>query len=133
MLIQIDDNNTFEDIQQRFSSLFPFLKLEFFKKRAQFSGSGAIIKEPVTKLNKTLTEFRTLFKEGRITICPEMTVSELEKNFNEVYGLSTQVFRKSGNVWLVTTVTDKWTLEEQNRQGEIITQQVNDRKSKLSE
>ncbi|MDE3144966.1 MAG: hypothetical protein KGL19_12475, partial [Bacteroidota bacterium] len=64
---------------------------------------------------------------------PTMTVSELEQKFNDIYGLSTQVFRKSGNIWLVTTVTDKWTLEEQNRQGEIITKQVAERKSKIDQ
>jgi hypothetical protein len=31
-----------------------------------------------------------------------------------------QVFRKSGKVWLETTVTDGWTLEEQNLQGEAL-------------
>jgi hypothetical protein len=29
-----------------------------------------------------------------------------------------QVYRKSGKIWLETTVTDSWTLEEQNKQGE---------------
>ena len=132
MLIKIDDNNTFSNIQQRFNSVFPFLKLEFFKKKLPFLG-GLSIKQPITLLDKTLTESRTISKEGAIIISPEMTISELEKNFNEIYGLSTQVLRKSGNVWLVTTVTDKWTLEEQNRQGEIITLQVNERKLKRSE
>jgi hypothetical protein len=133
MLIKIDDNNTFNNIQQRFRSLFPFLKLEFLKKKTPFPGSGVSIKQPITILDKTLAESRTIFKEGTITISPEMTISELEKCFNEIYGLSTQVLRQSGNVWLITTVTDKWTLEEQNRQGEIITQQVNERKLKRSE
>jgi len=55
---------------------------------------------------------------GTITIAPGMTVNELEQNFKDVYGLSVQVFRKSGKVWLETTVTDGWSLEEQNRQGE---------------
>ena len=49
-----------------------------------------------------------------------MTVSDLEQKFAELFGLSVQVFRKSANVWLETTVTDGWTLEEQNRQGEAL-------------
>jgi len=47
-----------------------------------------------------------------------MKVSELEKIFLEDYGLNVQVFRNSGRVWLETTMTDDWTLAEQNRQGE---------------
>lgn len=132
MLIEINDNNTFNNIQQRFSSVFPFLRLEFFKKKLPFLG-GLSVKQPITILDKTLTESRTIFKEGSITISPEMTISELEKCFNEIYGLSTQVLRQSGNIWLVTTVTDEWSLAEQNFQGEIITQQVNERKLKRSE
>jgi hypothetical protein len=47
-----------------------------------------------------------------------MTVSNLEQKFRDVYGLSVQVFRRSGKAWLETTFTDGWTLEEQNSQGE---------------
>jgi hypothetical protein len=53
-----------------------------------------------------------------------MKVTDLEKEFNSLYKLQTQVFRKSGNIWLEATITDGWTLEEQNNQGEIITSQL---------
>lgn len=46
-----------------------------------------------------------------------MTVSELEQHFADVYGLSVQVFRKSGEVWLETTTTDNWSLEKQNQEA----------------
>ncbi|MEI8136499.1 MAG: hypothetical protein WCH21_04145 [Bacteroidota bacterium] len=68
--------------------------------------------------SKTLGECRTIHDSGTITITPQMTVADLEQNFRDIYGLSAQVFRKSGKVWLETTVTDVWTLEEQNSQGE---------------
>jgi hypothetical protein len=54
-----------------------------------------------------------------------MKVIELEAMFTNYYALKTQVFRKSGKIWLETTVTDAWTLEEQNSQGETITAQMN--------
>jgi hypothetical protein len=128
MAINIEDNNNIYGIQEKFSSLFPFLKLEFFRKSSQQNTIST--KQLITNTSKTLAECRTVFKAGHITIAPEMTVSELEKSFNEIYGLYTQVFRKSGNIWLVTTITDNWTLEEQNQQGEIITKQLSDRKAK---
>lgn len=131
MAITINDTNNIYGIQEEFSSLFPFLKLEFFKKSTQ--QNTASIKQPITNSNKTLAECRTVFKSGEISISPEMTVSELEKKFNEIYGLHTQVFRKSGNIWLVTTITDNWTLEEQNQQGEIITKQLCERKAKTEQ
>lgn len=133
MFIEINDKDTLDYIQQRFSSAFPYLRLEFIRKKLPFSTPGASVKHPITLLDKTLAESRTTTKEGTITISPAMTISQLEKSFTEIYGISTQVLRQSGNIWLVTTVTDKWTLEEQNMQGEIITQQVNDRKFKQSE
>ena len=46
-----------------------------------------------------------------------MTVGQLEKAFRERFGLNMQVSRKSGPVWLETTVTDKWTLRQQNEHG----------------
>ena len=36
----------------------------------------------------------------------------------KTFGLSAQVFRLSGDVWLETTSTDNWTLEEQNSTGQ---------------
>jgi len=68
--------------------------------------------------SKTLGECRTIHKSGSILITPGMTVCKLEQNFRDVYGLSVQIFRRSGKVWLETTVTDGWTLQEQNSQGE---------------
>ncbi|MEI8136014.1 MAG: hypothetical protein WCH21_01685 [Bacteroidota bacterium] len=67
--------------------------------------------------SKTLGECRNIHSKGSITITPNMTVTDLEQNFADVYGLGVQVFRKSGRAWLETTVTDGWTLEEQNKQG----------------
>lgn len=128
MAIIIEDNNNIYGIQEKFSLLFPFLKLEFYKKSSQQNTNTA--KQLIINTNKTLAECRTIFKSGDITITPEMTVSELEKSFTDIYGLYTQVFRKSGNIWLVTTITDNWTLNEQNQQGEIITKQLGDRKAK---
>jgi hypothetical protein len=33
------------------------------------------------------------------------------------FGLCVQVFRKSGNHWIETSLTNSWTLEQQNREG----------------
>lgn len=57
-------------------------------------------------------------EDGNITITPHMTVNNLEQTFGDIYGLSVQVFRKSGNAWLETIETDGLTLEEQNKIGE---------------
>ncbi len=40
-----------------------------------------------------------------------------ERLFEETFGLYVQVMRKSGDTWLVTSVTDSLTLEQQNAKG----------------
>ncbi len=116
MKITINDKRKIFAIQEEFNQLFPYLKLEFFSK--PHKAGGASPKKYIKSSAETLGDCRTVHKRGTVTITPGMTVADLEQGFGEVYGLSVQVFRKSGKVWLETTVTDDWTLEEQNRQGE---------------
>lgn len=118
MKITINDNRKIFAIQEEFNQIFPFLKLEFFSK--PHKPGGATAKKFVKHNSKTLGECRTIHNSGEITITPQMTVSDLEQRFAEVYGLGVQVFRLSGKAWLETTVTDHWTLEEQNDQGEAL-------------
>jgi len=116
MKITISDRRKIFAIQNEFSEKFPYLRLEFFNKPSA-AGAGSslkLIKHP----SKTLGDCRTIHNTGSITITPSMTVCKLEENFRDVFGLTVQIFRKSGKVWLETTVTDGWTLEEQNKQGE---------------
>jgi hypothetical protein len=118
MKITINDNRKIFAIQEEFNSVFPYLKLEFFSKPHK---PGGISPKKFSKHNsKTLEECRTVRNNGKITITPQMTVTDLEQRFNDIYGLGVEVFRKSGKIWLETTVTDGWTLEEQNNQGEAL-------------
>lgn len=116
MKIAINDHRKIFAIQEEFNNLFPYLKLEFFAK--PHTKGGPSPKTFIKHSSETLGECRTTHESGDLSINPEMTVSDLEQRFADAYGLSVQVFRKSGKSWLETTVTDSWTLEEQNKQGE---------------
>jgi hypothetical protein len=116
MKITINDHRKIFAIQEEFNTLFPYLKVEFFSK--PHKKDGAASSKLVKHASKTLGECRTIHNTGDITIIPTMTVAELEQRFADVYGLGVDVFRKSGKSWLETTVTNSWTLEEQNKQGE---------------
>lgn len=116
MKIAINDHRKIYAIQEEFNQLFPYLKLEFFSKPPRKGGAAS--DKLVKHSSETLGECRTIHQAVEMSIVPGMTVSELEQGFGGVYGLGIQVFRKSGKTWLETTVTDSWTLEEQNRQGE---------------
>jgi len=117
MKLNINDKRKVADIQKDFSKSFPFLRLEFFSVPHK-SGKGTAKKNLIIPDHKTVGDCRRIHKSKIVTITPEMKVSELEKIFLEDYGLNVQVFRNSGRVWLETTMTDDWTLAEQNRQGE---------------
>ena len=116
MKITINDKRKIFAIQEEFNNAFPFLRIEFFSKPHKPGGGSS--KKLIKHSSVTLGECRTIHNTGSISITEEMTVTELEQRFSDVYGLGVQVFRKSGNVWLETTVTDGWTLKEQNDQGE---------------
>ena len=118
MKIAITDSRKIKQLQEQFNTNFPFLKIEFFSRphKAGAGTSAHLLKSP----ERTIGECRKGTTKGNMNISPEMTVAELEQKFRELYGLNVQVFRKSGKVWLETTVTDGWTLEEQNRQGEAL-------------
>ena len=119
MKITINDSRKIGGIQKEFTEAFPFLKLEFFAKPHKKGGGS-----PKKMMNidaKTLGECRTVHKKGHISIIAAMTVSELEQQFQDRYGLTVQVYRQSGKSWLETSETEGWTLEKQNFEGESIT------------
>ena len=118
MKITINDSRKIFAIQEEFSTLFPYLKLEFLSKPNE--PGGAPSGKPIKNESKTLGECRTVHNKGTVTITPNLTVTDLENSFRDVYGLGINILRKSGKSWLETTVTEGWTLEEQNNQGEAL-------------
>lgn len=116
MEIVIHDNQAISSISEQFSRAFPYLKLEFYTK-ARSTYKGALLNS-IQSTEKTLAEFRATNNVRTLTLNDAMTVSDLERGFLSVYNLVVQVLRKSGKVWLETTLTDGWTLHEQNKQGE---------------
>ena len=119
MTIPINRESQVSDIQREFNHLFPFLKLEFFKNKHSY-GEGS---PKQSKLSHYLL-LHDLARElpRQINLSENMTVQELEKLFEDQLGLHPQVFRKSGTLWLETTITDSWTLKQQNEHGMEISQ-----------
>lgn len=112
-------DRTIREVQEDFSNAFPYLKIEFFR-------NGEVRKDryPAQMMiahNRTLKEAWVRKKaEGVLPLSETLTVSDLENSFLDKYGLSVQVFRRSGNLWLETTMTDNWTLRQQNEHGKEI-------------
>ena len=112
----MDGNETIESVQKQFNIIYPFLKIEFFTKpHKRFEGSN---KKNRYVMNETINSIETRHTDLKIMLDQSTTVTNMEEAFKKQYGLHVQVFRKSGNVWLETSVTDNWTLEKQNGEGE---------------
>lgn len=113
--MKIIDSKTIAEIQSEFRDMFPGLKLEFYRsKHESHKGSPVDDQWPSTM---QISAIRNKHNKGELILAPDMTVSNLENEFEEKFGLHVQVFRKSRNLWLQTSVTDEWTLEKQNLKG----------------
>jgi hypothetical protein len=115
MNLRIAPNGLISDLQKDFNNAFPFLKLEFFRNRNQ--QLPAFTFQQILPYNNRIGEGQTAVTDGDIEVNPDMKVKDLEKIFKEQFSLAVQVFRRSGNLWLETTMTDNWTLRQQNEHG----------------
>ncbi|MCC7507568.1 MAG: hypothetical protein IT259_19830 [Saprospiraceae bacterium] len=115
--VQLHPEMTIAELSQSVHSVFPFLKIECFTApHDAFEGSQArfMVKDhdtPLSKLNPGI-------EAGMLEIRPDITVRNFEADLESRFGLNVQIFRKSHQVWLATSVTDHLTLAEQNRKGE---------------
>ena len=116
MSIVVTNSKTLHEIQRAFQEKFSLLKLEFYI-NTHHAGEGST---EHNKLNPALTigELRNGDAVTEFSIHGNLKTSTLEETWQETFGFSVQVFRKSGNVWLQTTSTDDWTLSEQQQSAE---------------
>jgi len=115
MHLHIAPNRLISDIQKEFNEAFPFLKIEFFKTRS-FSRSDFMAHQIIPS-QRRIGDGQQAITDGDIEVVEEMKVKDLEQIFKDQFSLAMQVFRKSGNLWLETTMTDNWTLQQQNDHG----------------
>ena len=116
MFLEINDQSVIRDIQHKFSDEFPFLKIEFYKK-AHKKGEGSPNNDKINHYRK-IGEIRTKHKGGVLKLHAEARVSDVEKGFEEKFGLHAQVFRNMRGAWIQTMGSDYLTLEEQNEIAE---------------
>lgn len=113
--MKIQQQSTVQNIFDQFSTVFPYLKLEIYRKGHQDSeGSKS---EDLISHNTFLKEINPDLIDKTFNIDHDMTVTEFEKMMEDEFCLNIQVFRKSNALWLQTTTTDHWTLRKQNEKG----------------
>jgi len=116
MRLGIGKDSLVGDLQKQFNHYYPYLKLEFF--RHPSSKNKIPQKAEKINANEYVEKLTRVQKSGGILIDHNKTVAELVEEFWVEFGLSVLVFRKSGNLWIETSLTDNWSLEKQNRIGE---------------
>ncbi|MBS1623508.1 MAG: hypothetical protein JST83_05780 [Bacteroidetes bacterium] len=114
MNIEISNDKSVGDVQKEFRTAFPFLKIEFFKK----NGAGLRNGMQTIPDKTTIGMIRATQALDSIDIDPARRVEEVEADFAKKLGLPVRIFRKSGNMWIETTLTDNWSLRRQNHEGE---------------
>jgi PAS domain-containing protein len=112
MILKITENTTAKELQEEFAKRFPYLKIELYS-TAHKAGEGSPLKNQLP-LHTNIGQVTGSSLKGIIEVNGLTKVSELEQQFQDIFGISAQVFRKSNHSWLQTTATDSWTLGEQN-------------------
>jgi hypothetical protein len=117
MKLYADKESVIKDIKNVFSTCYPFLRIEFYNK--PYAENHSLQKRNPLPGNFTLQQAMKVKGKGEIDISSSKTIAELGKDLAS-FGLFAEVFRRSGNVWVETSLTREWTLQQQNLEGEEI-------------
>ena len=124
MELIIQKESVAEDVKNFFTEHYPFLKIELYKMHVP---GKQPTKREMLPSGFPLGSFINASNNKIVDISGHVTVAELEKEFTSL-GLMAEVFRKSGNVWIVTILTNDWTLHQQNAEGEEISRHFNQKR-----
>ena len=114
--ISIDNETFLKDIQSSFNAYYPYLKIEFWELKKTFLKPG-IKNNHYSMQVKDVSHVPQLI---HIDVSDEQTIGALIKDFKHNSGTNIDVYRKSGNVWNMISLTESWTLKSQNNAGKFI-------------
>lgn len=115
MYIEINDTTSLRHIQERFSDYYPYLEIRFYSKsHKKYEASED--KNQISP-EKTIGEIKKTHLSAALEIQPWYKVSDIEKEFQNRFGLSVQILRKEKNKWEQTTGMDDFTIKDLNEVG----------------
>jgi hypothetical protein len=115
MHIEINDKTPLREIQDVFSDFYPYLKIEFYSKRHKKYEDSAEVN--LIEPNILIGDIKHTHVSGLLEMRPLYKIADVEKEFQDRFGLSVQIFRKEKEGWEQTTGTDDFTLKELNEMG----------------
>ena len=112
MYININDKTTLRQIQKAFSDFYPYLQIKFYKKpHKKYEASD---EEDMIYPHNKIGNIKPTHVSGILEILPTYKVADVEKEFQQRFGLSVQILLKEKNEWEQTTGMDDFTLRELN-------------------
>jgi hypothetical protein len=105
MKFKIEAGRTFDEVQEEFNKIFPYLKITFSSAGNSLSNICLVGINNGSRINDD------------IVFNSDATVAEIVNQFKELFSLQVKISRKSNSHWIETLLTDSWTLEKQNRAG----------------
>ena len=114
IVMHIDINNTItvKEVEDVFSNYFPYLRIEFYHHpHKKYRPSEEADK---VESGTRIAERQAIHKQGRVDILPSTRVTEVEKSFQEDYGLFVQILKMEGEEWEQTVAMDDFTLGQLN-------------------
>lgn len=120
MKLFINESSFAEDVKKVFTACYPFLKIEFYKKPL----TNSPYRKEIFPLHLPLVQQPKNQIKTAINFEQNKTVAELENDFL-LFGLRAEILRRSGNVWVETSLTNNWTLQQQNAEAEELSKHFN--------
>ena len=115
MKIIISKDRFIEDIKKEFNNAFPYLKIDFKPDTIVSPSHGFRRATPLGQIK--LGDIIKDSQEGVISINENNSIKQIAQKFADNFGLKTNFFRKSGNLWLEIKMTGDWSLKQQNESG----------------
>lgn len=111
--LTIDKRISVGDFQKEFNAVFPYLKIEFFKVgKTQIEGSNFKATSLLSSIDRIGVDTKI------IEIDNSTTVAHLKSMLYDSLGIMSLIYRKSGSMWIETSLTEDWSLERQNHEAE---------------
>jgi len=117
MELRIENETSVNDIQKQFNVYYPFLHLQFY--RSMQLGNHHVQRIQKAHADLPIKQLASIYGPMKLSIARDKTVAQLLTDFKAI-GLIAQVSRKSGNLWVETSLTVDWTLDRQNKEAILI-------------
>jgi hypothetical protein len=106
------------EVQEELTRRYPYLKVQ--TPAIQIPGLRRTLDSSASPERVSGDEATGNWLDQELGLSNAMTVQELEEAIAAWFGVSVQVFRRSGKFWIETRMTRSWTLKQQNDHGRFL-------------